>query len=262
MSIHSLNQAFLDQFKISGFFQPEKRGGQKVVYFPTIEGKSCVLKHFPGGKDERFDRELEIYEKFKHVVGITKVLKVEIYGNDIIVFEEFIPGDTLVDIIPAYEGRSTDITQLIKNIIVILEPIWKERYVHRDIKPENIIIKANGTPIIIDFGIARDLDAASITGTGWQPKSWRFAAPEQFAGDKDQISYRTDFFSLGVLAYYLYFQRLPFGNTEAEVGARYKGIDQSFVSDPGFTLSNFCQGAMRFSPAERPRLIEDLYNLL
>jgi serine/threonine-protein kinase len=262
MSINSLNQAFLDQFKISGFFQPEKKGGQKVVYFPTIEGENYVLKHFPGGKDDRFDRELEIYEKFKHISGITKVLKVEIYGKDILVFEEFIPGDTLGDILPSYQGNASLIAQLMKNIIVILKPIWKERYVHRDLKPENIIIKADGTPTIIDFGIARDLDAASITGTGWQPKSWRFAAPEQFAGDKDQISYKTDFFSLGVLTYASYFQRLPFGNTEAEVSARYKGMDRSFVSDPGFTLNNFCGAAMKFSPAERPRLIEDLYNLL
>jgi serine/threonine protein kinase len=262
MSIHILNQAFLDQFKISGFFQSEKRGGQKVVYFPTIGGENCVLKHFPGGKDDRFDRELEIYEKFKHIEGITKVLAVETYGKDILIFEEFIPGDTLADILPFYQRNAAAITELMKNIVVILSPIWKERYVHRDLKPENIIIKKDGTPVIIDFGIARDLGADSITGTGWQPKSWPYAAPEQFAGDKDQISYKTDFFSLGILAYLLYFQNLPFGNTEVEIGSRYKGTDQSFDTDSGFTLNSFCEAAMKFSPAERPRLIEDLYNLL
>lgn len=262
MSIHSLNQAFLDQFKISGFFQSEKRGGQKVVYFPIIEGQNCVLKHFPGGKDDRFDRELEIYEKFKHLDGITKVLKVEVYGKDTIVFEEFIPGNTLADILSNYQGNAAEIKQLMKSIIIILDPIWKARYVHRDLKPENIIIKADGSPIIIDFGIARDLDAASITGTGWQPKSWRYAAPEQFAGEKDLISYKTDFFSLGVLAYALYFQQLPFGNSEVDVGARYKTNDESFTIDAGFTLNNFCTEAMKFSTAERPRLIEDLFNLL
>ena len=263
MSIHNLDKGFLDQFNISGFFQDEKRGGQKVVYFPIIEGKNCVLKHFPGGKDDRFNRELDIYEKFKHISGITKVLKVVVYGKDVLVFEEFIPGNTLIDILHVYQGKARNITQLLKDIIIILDPIWKARYVHRDLKPENIIIKGDGTPIIIDFGIARDLDASSITGTGWQPKSWRYAAPEQFAGDKEKISYRTDFFSLGVLAYVLYFQRLPFGNTEAEVDARYKkDNDQSFISDSGFTLNEFCKAAMKFSPAERPRLIEDLYNLL
>src|SRR5437773_11387710 len=114
MSIHSLNQDFLKQFKISGFFQGEKRGGQKIVYFPTIEGKKCVLKHFPGGKDDRFDRELEIYEKFKHLNGITKVLKVETYGKDILVFEEFISGNTLVDILANYQKNAVKITQLMK----------------------------------------------------------------------------------------------------------------------------------------------------
>lgn len=262
MGIHSINGDFLTKFNISGFFQPEKKGGQKIVYFPTIEGESCVLKYFPGGKDDRFDRELEIYERFKHIDGITKILRVEAYEKDILVFEEFIPGNTLIDILPIYSGDVAKITKLIKDIILILEPIWRERFVHRDIKPENVIIKADGTPIVIDFGIARDLDGASITGTGWQPKSWRYAAPEQFAGDKDRISYKTDFFSLGVLAYALYFQRLPFGNSEAEVHARYKSNDESFIIDSGFTLNNFCSEVMKFSPAERPRLIEDLYNLL
>jgi serine/threonine protein kinase len=262
MSIHSINQDFLTQYNISGFFQAEKRGGQKVVYFPVISGVNCVLKHFPGGQDDRFDRELAIYEKFKHLSGITKVTSVETYGKDIIVFEEFIPGETLIDIIPNYSGNAPLITELLKEIIIIMEPIWKERFVHRDLKPENIIIKADGTPVVIDFGIARDLDAASITGTGWQPKSWRFAAPEQFAGDKTQISYRTDFFSLGLIAYVLYFQKLPFGSSEIEVDAKFKSGDQSYVSDAGFTLDKFCKEALKFSPAERPRLIEDLLNLL
>lgn len=262
MSIHSLNQDFLNQFNITGFFQKEKRGGQKIVYFPVIDGINCVLKHFPHGRDERFDRELEIYEKFKHISGITKVTRVESYGTDTIIFEEYIPGNTLTDITGRYEKDADAITQLIKDIIMILAPIWKERYVHRDLKPENIIITPNGSPVVIDFGIARDLDAASITGTGWQPKSWRFAAPEQFSGDKTQISYRTDFFSLGLLAYALYFQRLPFGNTEAEVSHRFKTGDESLVSEAGFSLIGFCEEALKFKPAERPRLIEDLYKLL
>lgn len=262
MSIHTLNKTFLDKFKISGFFQSEKRGGQKVVYFPIVDGANCVLKLFHGGADDRFVRELQIYEKYKALSGITKVISVETYGTDTLVFEEYIPGQTLVDIVPSYAGNTTEISTLIKSIINILDPIWTDRYVHRDIKPENVIIQSDGSPVVIDFGIARDLDASSITGTGWQPKSWRFAAPEQFAGQKDQISYRTDFFSLGLLAYYLYYQQLPFGSTEADVDARFKSGNESFVSDTNFALHSFCQQALKFSPAERPRLIKDLYNLL
>lgn len=92
--------------------------------------------------------------------------------------------------------------------------------------------------------------------------SMMFYSPEQYAGDKDKISYRTDFFSLGALAYYLFYQKLPFGNSEEEVSQKFKSKNEAFDIDDGFKLKNFCSETMKFSPAERPRLINDIINLL
>jgi serine/threonine-protein kinase len=262
MAIQTFTADFLKQYEITEFFQNEKKGGQKTVHFPIVNGNKQVLKLFPGGKDERFDREMEIYEKFKHLNGLPRIITVSEYNGEVVLFEEFIEGHTLVDIIPAYAGNEEMVHALILKICTIMQPIWEDRYVHRDFKPHNIIIKENGDPVIIDFGIARNLGAASITATGWQPKSWMFASPEQYAGDKDKISYRTDFFSLGALAYYLYYQKLPFGNTEAEITQKFQSKKESFDVHDSFKLKNFCIETMKFSPAERPRLITDLLNLL
>jgi eukaryotic-like serine/threonine-protein kinase len=262
MSVHRLDPNFIRDKNISSFFQTAKNGGQKMVYFPVINGEEIVLKFFPGGKDERFDREMEIYEKFKDHEGIPKIKCVETYGMDLIIFEEYIGGATLVDVLQNYLGASHNIRHLILEIAKIMKPIWEARYVHRDIKPENIIIKPDGKPVIIDFGIARDLGASSITGAGWQPRSWPFASPEQYEGDKDKISYRTDFFSLGVLAFYLFHGTLPFGRNETEISGKFKSKDESFVCRSGFALQNFCEESMRFSPVDRPRFIDDFINLL
>ncbi|MBV8251866.1 MAG: protein kinase [Chitinophaga sp.] len=262
MNVQVFTPNFLKHFGISGFYQQEKKGGQKMVYFPICNGEYVVLKHLHSGLGDRETREMEIYEKFKAINGIPKIIKIEQYGNETFIIEEYIEGNTLIDIANQYAGNGDSVKKLIWTIMDIMHPIWEAKYVHRDIKPENIIIRLDGTPVVIDFGIARDLEANSITGAGWQPKSWRFASPEQYQGDKDKISYRTDFFSLGILAYYLFHQYLPFGNNEQEISNKFKSKNESFITHKDFPLTNFCIEALKFSPAERPRKIKDLINLL
>ncbi len=262
MSSQTFTKAFEDHFGITGYHRPKTSGGQKDVHFPTVNGKDIVMKLLRSRRDARFDREMVIYEKYKDSPGIPKIISIEDYNGEVIIFEEFIAGETLSDIIPSYHNDCQAIKFLAKDLFDILNPIWQEGYVHRDIKPENIIIQSNRKPVLIDFGIARDLGSQTLTAAGFQPMSWMFASPEQYVGNKDMISYRTDFFSIGALLYYLFHQKLPFGNSESEIGARFKTADESFVCNSGFDLTSFCTEAMKFKVSERPRSIEDLYKLI
>jgi serine/threonine protein kinase len=74
--------------------------------------------------------------------------------------------------------------------------------VHRDLKPDNIMFQEDGvTPMVVDFGLVRDLSSTSITGT-WLPMgpgTPYYSAPEQLNNDKELINWRTDQFALGVL---------------------------------------------------------------
>jgi serine/threonine protein kinase len=262
MSIRSLNQAFIDHYGIEGFFSNEKKGGQKLVYFVRRGGVKQVMKLFDAGKDERFNREMGIYEKFKSIEGIPKIYETDEYHGETVVFEEYIDGETLSDIFSKYEKDNASVKGLLKELFVILTPIWKDNYVHRDLKPENIIIQPSNKPVILDFGIARDLNADSITATGFQPHSWKWAAPEQYDGKKDMISYRTDFFSLGVIGFFLFHQSLPFGPTWEDISKKFKSGDESFLIDQRCELNSFLADTMRFRPSHRPRSIEDLINLI
>ncbi len=89
--------------------------------------------------------------------------------------------------------------------------------VHRDLKPSNIMIDANGDPKLLDFGIAKLIEAGSynhtiaMTREGTRAMTPEYASPEQVRGEP--ISVATDVYSLGVLLYRLMTGQSPYGTT-------------------------------------------------
>ena len=83
---------------------------------------------------------------------------------------------------------------------------------HRDVKPGNILVDAEGTPYVADFGLAKPLagDTGVKTVTGSIMGTPMYMAPEQAAGDLQRISPRSDVFSLGVVLYEILTRRNPF----------------------------------------------------
>ena len=249
-----LTEDFIDKFNIIEIIEQKAKSGQKQVFIVNIDGKLVALKIIPS-IGERIVRELKIYDEFKENNGIPCILKVEKYGNELVVLEEFIEGSDLQDVRDDYMGDSSKVRTLIYSICEILKPVWEKRYVHRDIKPQNIIIKTDGSPVILDFGIARDLEDETITPTGFQPFSWPFASPEQYFYKKDQISYRTDFFCLGIIAFYLYTGILPFGQTKFDIAKAFQDVQKVFSFDDEL-MNNFFNVALKYKAAERPRNID------
>jgi len=82
--------------------------------------------------------------------------------------------------------------------------------VHRDIKPANIMIDADGQPVVLDFGLARDLEDPGLTATGDVVGTPAYLAPEQLSGDRE-ADRRADVYSLGVTLYESLCLERPFG---------------------------------------------------
>jgi serine/threonine-protein kinase len=257
--VQDLNPEFKAHFNITEIHSMNS-GGQKMVFIVTKDGFKCALKLFHNyGK--RDIRELEIYERFKHLNGIPKILSIDEFNGDKVVFEEYIDGSSLQQVSQNYAESPEIIRDLIYKITSILEPIWNENMIHRDIKLNNIMIRGNGEPVVIDFGIAQDLEGSVIT-THYIPHSWDFASPEQLLNQRDQIDYRSDFFSLGILAYVLYYQQRPFGNALDEVQGKFAARDTSYTTKSECKLNPFFKECFGVSPSDRPRDLKTLIQTL
>jgi serine/threonine-protein kinase len=256
----SLADDFISKFQITNpRFIGE--GSQKRVFCVEKDGQKCILKLFKdfGIRDLR---ELDIYDKYNSLSGIPKILEIQKFNDETVVFEEEIEGSQLEDIKTEYISNGPAIKELLLRVVGILEPLWTDNIVHRDLKPSNILVREGNMPTVIDFGIAKNFDDQSITTVSFQPHTWKFAAPEQFFAQKDNISYRTDFFAIGVIAYYLYFQELPFGNTREDVENYFaqRVIDLSVNDSCG--IKDLLINLLKYSPSERPAKITKVRELL
>lgn len=127
------------------------------------------------------------------------------------IIEEFIDGGSL-SVRKGKFQNPKEIFSLIRSIASGLSEVWDLNIVHRDLKPDNIIIRPNGKPCVIDFGIARFNDKESLTKTFQLigPCTPIYAAPEQLTNNKNLIDCRTDFFALGIITLELFLGIHPF----------------------------------------------------
>lgn len=252
-TIQTLSSEFLTHFAITEVVQPFPPSGQKTVYLVRRNGVLQILKVFIYG-NERDAQEVELLKKYDSLPGIPCIYEHMVHNGQLIVFEEYIEGEDLHSILGNYVGDTDKVMALMRAIIDIMEPVWNDKVVHRDLKPKNIKILPDGTPVILDFGIARDLSADSLTGTGdGQPMTWDYASPEQYSGEKDSITYRTDFFSLGLIAYQLYYGSHPFGDSRDSIGAKFVRSDNQITIEDEHPLNKFLTSTLTLNPSGRPR---------
>lgn len=103
--------------------------------------------------------------------------------------------------------------KLVRQICDAVHYAHQKLVVHRDLKPSNILVSRSGAPFLLDFGIAKLLDATTfggqeVTSTQWRAATPSYSSPEQLRGET--ISTTSDVYSLGVLLYRLLAGHLPF----------------------------------------------------
>lgn len=141
------------------------------------------------------------------------------------VVSKFIEGKDLSDVIKERRLSFAESTSLIAKIAEALHHAHKQGIVHRDIKPGNILVGDDGTPYIVDFGLAYcDQDPLEqgrrVIGTP------AYMSPEQAGGEGHRVNGQSDIFSLGVILYELLTERRPFhGNDITEVLSQIRRIE-------------------------------------
>jgi serine/threonine protein kinase len=196
-------------------------GAFKETYLVTDgAGNSFALKVVRANADPaRVGREIAAMVRCKHPsISVLQSCDFETVDDQTYcwLLEEYLAGGTLADKLNAAGVLPIDEVKRIGGIfIAALEYLRSMSLVHRDIKPENVMFRADGvTPVMVDFGLVRDLADDSLTQT-WAlqgPGTPFYAAPEQLQNRKELIDWRTDQFSLGVVLGVCGFGRHPFAD--------------------------------------------------
>jgi serine/threonine protein kinase len=115
---------------------------------------------------------------------------------------EFVEGESLRSVLNRFGGLpQRKAVDLALQICSGLKEAHAQGIVHRDLKPENVMIDAQGNVKIMDFGIARSMEAGTRL-TGSMVGTPAYMAPEQVAGKP--VDYRTDIYSLGLMLYEMF----------------------------------------------------------
>jgi serine/threonine protein kinase/Tfp pilus assembly protein PilF len=207
-------------------------GGMGVVYEAEQNEprRRIALKviHHHGMTDsarKRFRRETEILGQLTHP-GIAAIYEVGTAvprypdrGAESVPLPyfamELVEGVPIDAYAASHELNTRARLELIVRVCGALEHAHSKGIIHRDLKPANILVTETGQPKILDFGIARatdaDVNTVSLrTDVGQLIGTIAYMSPEQAAGDSTQLDTRSDVYSLGVIAYELLTEQLPY----------------------------------------------------
>ncbi len=147
---------------------------------------------------ERFKNELLFARKITHK-NVCRVHEFNRIGGIAYTSMEFVEGESLRSVLNRFGGLPPrKAIDLVGQICSGLKEAHAQEIVHRDLKPENVMIDAQGNVKIMDFGIARSMEALTRL-TGSMVGTPAYMAPEQVGGKP--VDYRTDIYSLGLIMY-------------------------------------------------------------
>jgi beta-lactam-binding protein with PASTA domain/predicted Ser/Thr protein kinase len=242
-------------------------GGMADVYCAQDAhlGREVALKVL----HRRFAQDAEFVERFRreasaaaglqhaHVVGVYDRGE---YDGTYYIAMEYLRGRTLKEIVtaeaPLAQPRAIDLGV---QILQAAGFAHRNGVVHRDFKPHNVIVDEHGNAKVTDFGIAR-AGASEMTETGSILGTAQYLSPEQAQGQ--EVTARSDVYSIGVMLYELLTGRLPFpGDSAVSIALKHMTEPPPPMSANGLriepNLEGVVLGALAKDPAARWQSAED-----
>jgi tRNA A-37 threonylcarbamoyl transferase component Bud32 len=192
------------------------RGGMGVVYKArqVKANRLVALKmilaggHADAEELRRFRTEGEAVARLQHP-GIVGLFEVGEHEGRAFFSLEYCHGGSLDRQLGGTPLPPLRAAALVQHVALAVHAAHQARVVHRDLKPANVLLAADGTPKITDFGLARKLDEQGQTQTGTVMGTPSYMAPEQAQGKKE-VGPAADVYALGAILYECLTGRPPF----------------------------------------------------
>ncbi len=240
------------------------RGAMGVVYKATQPGlkRLVALKMILAG-DHASEKELARFRtEAEAVAHLHHPNIVQIYhvgeDNGLPFFSlEFVEGDSLARHIDGTPQPPREAAKIVQTLATAMEAAHQRGIIHRDLKPANVLVAADGTPKITDFGLAKQLeDDSSQTRSGTVLGTPSYMAPEQAEGRMADVGPRSDVYSLGAVLYELLTGRAPFKagsilDTLQQVKTQEPVAPIEFAPSVPRDLETICLKCLEKDPARR-----------
>jgi tetratricopeptide (TPR) repeat protein len=201
-------------------------GGMGVVYRAEQQHPARVVAlkvikpgRLSDGLLRRFEHEVEVLGRLQHP-GIAQIFDAGTvqteHGPQPFFAMELIDGQPIDQHLTHRKPHLRDRLELLLRICDAVHHAHQRGVIHRDLKPANILVTSDGQPKVLDFGVARatdsDLTVAQTMETepGQLVGTLQYMSPEQAIGDLRQLDIRSDVYALGVIAYEMLAERLPY----------------------------------------------------
>ena len=235
-------------------------GGMGVVFLARDRGHRTValkvLRSTVAGDPtarRRLAREVETMQRVRSP-NVAEVIDADLDGGTPYIVTRFVPGRTLDDAV-TQDGplRGAVLSGLASGLAEALVAVHAAGVVHRDVKPGNVMI-FQGTPVVIDFGIAQGPDATRLTMTGMFMGTPGYLAPEVIEGRPS--SEASDVHAWGATVAFAATGRPPYGTGSYE-GIFYRIVNgQADLSGVPGPLLPLLAAALARDPAHRPPAVQ------
>ncbi|MEU3214920.1 bifunctional serine/threonine-protein kinase/ABC transporter substrate-binding protein [Streptomyces sp. NPDC006971] len=234
-------------------------GGMGVVYLGRADSGALaaikvILSEYAEDGDfrARFRREVEAARRVDSPWAVA-VTDADTGGERPWLATEFVAGPALSEAVARCGPLPARSVRVLGRLLSrALASVHAAGLVHRDVKPGNVLLTTDG-PRLIDFGIARAVDATALTATDLVVGTPGFLSPEQATGGGTAAGPASDVFSLGCLLAYAATGRPPFGSGVAEA-LLYRTVhdepDLDGIDDP--VLRSLLGELLAKEPAARP----------
>lgn len=214
-------------------------GGMSIVYLAIqekLKRKVAVkVMHPHRMKDaqaaRRFLKEAETASKLNHS-NIVSIIDFGEADNIYYLSMEYLPTSlaSKIKLSPKRKIPPSDALNIVGQVADALDYAHSQGIIHRDIKSENILFRKNGTPVVVDFGIARTINSTTrLTRTGISIGTIHYMSPEQCRAEA--LDGRSDLYSLGIVLYEMLTGNVPF-DAKNEAGVLLKHLQESIPSLP------------------------------